>query len=344
MSKIDYFINDNFYTKYSHIESNLIRASKYNSSIKYSIIIPTFRRADLLKDAIDSCLNQTYSGDFEVLIVDNEPGRNNDTEKLIESIACDRISYYKNSLNIGCLPNFNRCIELAKSEYIIMLHTDDILDNDYLNTVIPLLEKHPGIDMLIPGKRILKHGIVSHQKGLAFLAKLLRLSKKAVELSEYDFCHYNITGGPIGIVMKKNKCLNIGGFNEAVFPMSDYAFWVRMTRENSVFYLPAEFGTYRFLENISSEPTIQQKYIIGEYKLINELIKGKPNEKAMSRYAYEYIRYRTKPSSLDRNDIFLASTGQSYKCRMMNKLIFIQTIVKFSISFIKRAVKSKIRI
>lgn len=344
MTNTNYFCNDNYYSKYSQIKSHLIKPSKYGNATKYSVIIPTYGRAELLKDAINSCLNQTYSDDFEILVVDNESSRNNDTERVIESIGSDRISYYKNSGNIGCLPNFNRCIELARSEYVIMLHTDDILDNDYLNTVIPLIEKHPGIDMLIPGKRILKNGIISRQKGLAFLARLLRLSKKAVELSESDFCHYNITGGPIGIVMKKSKCINIGGFNEAVFPMSDYAFWVRMTRENSVFYMPAEFGTYRFLENISSEPTIQREYIINEYKLMKELIKGKPNEKSMLGYAYEYVRYRTKHSSLDRNDIFLAITGQSYKCKMIYKFEFFQAIAKFSVSFVKRAIKSKIRI
>lgn len=339
-----YFENSDFYSGYSNIESTLIKSSKYSYPLKYSIVIPTFGRANLLEEALESCLNQTYKGEFEILVVDNDPIRNNPTENLISKINSEIISYYKNQENIGCLPNFNRCIELAKSEYVIMLHTDDLLDSRFLNTLVPLIEKHPNIDMLIPGKRIIKNEKTYHQKGLAFLAKILGLSKRVIKLCEYDFCHYNITGGPVGIVMKKDKCIHAGGFNEEIFPMSDYDFWVRMVRQNSVFYLPAQFGTYRFYNNISSEPGIQQDYIINEYKLIKELIKNKPYEKAMSGYAYEYIRYRTKKSSLVKNDIFTAITNQFYKLNPCNKILFFYSIFKFSFSYINRALKSKIHI
>ena len=146
MTDSRYFINKDFYSKHSHVNSLLIKASKFAEPLKYSIVIPTYGRADLLKDALESCFRQTYSGDIEILVVDNDPVRENATEELISEISDDRIAYYKNAENIGCLPNFNRCIELAKSEYIIMLHTDDLLDSGFLDTVIPLLEDNADID------------------------------------------------------------------------------------------------------------------------------------------------------------------------------------------------------
>lgn len=339
-----YFINNNFFAKYSGISSLHIKSSKYKEPTKYSIIIPTYGRADLLRDAIDSCLRQTYDGEFEILIVDNDPTRDNETELVISEINDDRISYYKNTMNIGCLPNFNRCIELAESEYVIMLHTDDLLDSDFLNTIIPLLDNHPEIDMLIPGKRIIKNEIITRQKGLGFLSRSLGFSKKVVQISERDFCHYNTTGGPLGIVMKKELCIEIGGFNEDIFPMSDYDFWVRMAQQYNVFYLPKELGTYRFYENISSENGMQRNYIINEYYLIKALISDKPYRKTLSGYLYEYISYRVKVSGLNRNNIYIELTEENYKYKLIRKFQFIYIIMHLSISFIIRAIKSRIRI
>jgi len=343
MTDSRYFINKDFYIKHSHVNSLLIKASKFTESLKYSIVIPTYGRADLLKDALESCLRQTYSGDVEILVVDNDPVRDNATEELISEISDDRIEYYKNTENIGCLPNFNRCIELAKSEYIIMLHTDDLLDSGFLDTVIPLLEDNGDIDMLIPGKRIIKNGVMHHQKGLGFLSRILALNKKAIQLNERDFCHYNTVGGPLGIVMKKKLCLDIGGFDEDIFPMSDYAFWVRMAKKHRVFYLPIELGTYRFFDNISSEKGMQRNYIINEYRLIEELINGKPYEKMMSGYLYEYIRYRANKPGLDKNDIFKTATGDIYKVSLCNKVKFAFAVIRFSLSYIFRALKTHIK-
>ena len=41
-----------------------------NENLKVSTIITTYRRADMLKRAIDSVLNQTYSN-IEVIVVDD---------------------------------------------------------------------------------------------------------------------------------------------------------------------------------------------------------------------------------------------------------------------------------
>jgi glycosyltransferase involved in cell wall biosynthesis len=344
MSAGNYFENKNFYKRYSHVESNLIKPSKFKDAPEYSIVIPTFGRADLLKEAIGSCIGQTYGGDFEILIVDNDPARENETEKLILNMENDKIAYYKNTENIGCLGNFNRCIELGRSEYLIMLHTDDLLDAEFLDTVIPLIEANPSMDMLVPGKRIFRNGAISHQKGLGFLSRLLGTGKRAVKLRPRDFGYYNIVGGPLGIVLKKSKCLDIGGFNEDLFPMSDYAFWIRMVKDHNVYYLPMELGTYRFFNNISSEKGMQQNYIENEFYVISDLIKEMSFNRIMSGYLYEYINFRANKPGLDKNLIFKTITDRPYKASIIRKFQFIHAIAGLSLSYIKRALRSKIRI
>ena len=48
-----------------------------NENLKVSTIITTYRRADMLKRAIDSVLNQTYSN-IEVIVVDDNDEKSED--------------------------------------------------------------------------------------------------------------------------------------------------------------------------------------------------------------------------------------------------------------------------
>ena len=67
---------------------------------------------------------------FNILIVDNDPQRNCETEELIDSFNNQNISYYKNSENIGATGNWNKLFELADTEFVTMLHDDDLLEED----------------------------------------------------------------------------------------------------------------------------------------------------------------------------------------------------------------------
>ena len=51
---------------------------------------------------------------------------------------------YLNKENIE-LNNFSKCLDLANSTYFILLPCDDILEKNYLNTIIPILEKNNDI-------------------------------------------------------------------------------------------------------------------------------------------------------------------------------------------------------
>ena len=61
--------------------------------MKFSIILPTYNRADTyLKDAIDSVINQTHK-DWELLIIDNHS--TDKTDELIQNYNDERIRLLK---------------------------------------------------------------------------------------------------------------------------------------------------------------------------------------------------------------------------------------------------------
>ena len=91
-----------------------------------SIIIPTYNRARIIQQAIDSVLTQTYQ-DWELIIVDD--GSTDDTEAVVKKNTDKRIRYIKYTPNQGANHARNVGMEAAKGEYFAFLDSDAIYEN-----------------------------------------------------------------------------------------------------------------------------------------------------------------------------------------------------------------------
>jgi len=109
---------------------------------KISVIIPTYNRAHIIKDALDSVLMQTYSN-WECIIIDD--GSTDHTEKIImDYINLDsRFIYIKRpfSRNKGAATCRNIGLENAKGEYIQFLDSDDFIATNKFEVQINHLKK-----------------------------------------------------------------------------------------------------------------------------------------------------------------------------------------------------------
>lgn len=98
------------------------------NNVTISVCIPVYERCELLKKTLASVFAQTVPPN-EVIIVDNYS--TDGTWELLQKYK-NRIRLYRNSKNMGSLYNFNRAAKLAKSKYVVMLGSDDILLPDYI--------------------------------------------------------------------------------------------------------------------------------------------------------------------------------------------------------------------
>ncbi len=105
-----------------------------------TICIPTYNRADYLRAAIQSVLDQTC-GDFQVLVTDNHSTDN--TRDTVASFGDPRIRYECWPQNIGMMGNFRAGIELAQTKYIAVLPDDDLYEPDHLQHALDLLAQYP---------------------------------------------------------------------------------------------------------------------------------------------------------------------------------------------------------
>jgi glycosyltransferase involved in cell wall biosynthesis len=118
-----------------------------------TIGIPTYNRADgYLKEAIESALNQTYPS-LEIIISDN--CSSDDTGLIVKSFNDCRIRYYRQHENIGANNNFNFCLNKAKGVFFLLLHDDDLIDEDFIEICMETVKNRIDIGIVRTGTRVI---------------------------------------------------------------------------------------------------------------------------------------------------------------------------------------------
>ncbi len=102
--------------------------------------IPFYSGQEFLKRSIQSVIDQTYPN-WKLWISDD--GTANETMALVESFKDSRIVYSKNPQTLGMVGNWNRCLEIADTAYVTLLHGDDELLPNYAQAILTGFERHP---------------------------------------------------------------------------------------------------------------------------------------------------------------------------------------------------------
>ncbi len=108
-----------------------------------SVIIPTYNRAGLLLEAIESVLMQTH-GNIEIIVIDD--GSTDDTREKLEPYRNNiRYKYIENG---GPARARNEGMGMAKGRYIAFLDSDDLYYPYKIKIQADLLDKHHDVDMV----------------------------------------------------------------------------------------------------------------------------------------------------------------------------------------------------
>jgi glycosyltransferase involved in cell wall biosynthesis len=119
---------------------------------RLTVLLPTYNRAASLPRAIDSVLAQTCS-DLALLISDN--ASTDETGAVCASYVerDPRVSYFRQPVNRGPIPNFNWLLAQADTEFLLMLADDDWLDSDYVERCLAVIERDPSLSIVTGATR-----------------------------------------------------------------------------------------------------------------------------------------------------------------------------------------------
>lgn len=188
---------------------------------KVSIIVPTYKRANMLTRAIDSVLNQTYDN-VEVLVVDDN---NPDTEwrqcttSIMEQYRENpKVRYICHPQNMNGSVARNTGIQEATGELISYLDDDDYYAMDKIERQVKYLEEHPHYRAVYCGWNRDNHDFVPEGEG---------------DLS-YDI----LSGTNIiitnSIMMWRSDCMKCGGWDPNLMRHQEAAYLLNYFRNGGL--------------------------------------------------------------------------------------------------------------
>lgn len=218
--------------------------------LRFSFILPAYK-GRYLAESIQSILAQTVF-DFELVIVnDCSP---DDIATIVANNADKRIRYYENEQNYGgtdLVAQWNKCLSYARGEYVILATDDDLYEPNFLETFVPLIEKHPGVDL--------------------FHARILTFRDKGIMRLDYDYKEhmtfveflnrifgFNWISGIPHYIFRTETLKNNGGFVNLPLAWGSDAASAIMMAHNGVISSQEILVRFRYSDiNISSQNDLQ---------------------------------------------------------------------------------------
>ena len=206
---------------------------------RVSVIIPTYNRAGLVAESVQSVLAQK-STDFEIIVVDD--GSTDDTKQVIESFAESRIKYvYQN--NQGAPAARNAGLAHARGEYIMFLDSDDVLTEDALRQGTQVLSDNNDVAFSFGQAYLMDES--RHVFGMRKQAGQTSYIRAGTEEIRQAILNGNHI--PTSTIMARRKCLSETGLFENSFRdgSEDFQFWVRLAKSYAVAYIASPLVKYR---------------------------------------------------------------------------------------------------
>jgi glycosyltransferase involved in cell wall biosynthesis len=197
-----------------------------------SIVIPTYNQADLLQEAIESVLCQTFTA-WEAVVINNYS--EDHTEAVVRSVSDPRFRLV-NFRNYGIIgASRNEGVRQTQGEFVAFLDSDDIWDSAKLERVMACFGQ-PGVDLVCHDEWLWKGG----QKN--------RVLRYGPHTSYSDLLFKGNCLSPSATVVRRLRFLEVRGFSlERRFAgVEDYDLWLRLAQAGCQFhYLHEPLGSFR---------------------------------------------------------------------------------------------------
>lgn len=239
-----------------------------------SIVMPNYNYAQFIRKALDSAANQTYEN-IEIIVVDD--CSTDESMQIIKEYEekYDQIQSYPNKKNLGVVASHNRCVDLAKGEYVVVLSSDDYLAPTFVEECVEMLEKYPTACMI--------------SSDIFYVDNDDTVTEPPAFYDRSFFCKgqyqckvwlFTNTFVPSQVVFRK-KCFCDpeigGGFSYLADTFIDTELWFRMCLKYDFVYLKKKLAYYRMHMGSYSKSYENMKYFLQFYlarKRFGELIRN----------------------------------------------------------------------
>lgn len=215
-----------------------------NNTPKVSIVLPCYNGAQLLGQAIESCINQTFK-DWELIIV-NDCSTDNTLEVANAYAQQDeRIRVYTNEKNSKLPATLNNGFRRAQGKYWTWTSDDNLLHPDMLETFVTYLDAHQDVGFLASDEQFID------MEGNVFGVRHL---PDDLDLRLPLNCHIGAS-----FMYRSEVAKKIGEYREDLFLVEDFEYFLRLSDNCKLVRIPKVLYSYR--DNPGSLTATRQKEI-----------------------------------------------------------------------------------
>ncbi|NNL76184.1 MAG: glycosyltransferase [Desulfobacterales bacterium] len=179
-----------------------------------SVIIPTYNRGWIIREAIDSVLDQEFK-DYELIVVDD--GSTDDTLEILDSYGKD-INIWRQP-NKGVSAARNMGIAEAAGQLVAFLDSDDLWLPRKLSRQVDFFNTNPGTMVNQTEEMWFRNGIRVNSK------KRHRKHSGMIFERSLDLCLVS----PSAVMIRKTLFETVGLFDENLPACEDYDLWLRIS-------------------------------------------------------------------------------------------------------------------
>ena len=187
-----------------------------------TVIIPTYNRGWILKEAIDSVLSQDFD-DFELIVVDD--GSTDNTDSILDEYARDIIILRQDNRGVSAARNAG--IDFASGPLIAFLDSDDLWLPEKLASQVDFFNSNPDVLICQTQELWIRNG------------KRVNPKKRHEKFSGMIFKHSLplCIVSPSAVMLKKKLLDQTGVFDERLPACEDYDLWLRISCRYPIFLI-----------------------------------------------------------------------------------------------------------
>ncbi|SOJ54938.1 GalNAc(5)-diNAcBac-PP-undecaprenol beta-1,3-glucosyltransferase [Mycobacterium simulans] len=208
-----------------------------------SVCIPMYNNSATIERCLRSILDQD-GVEFEIVVVDDDSP--DDCATLAAALLRPGDRLIRNQIRLGLNQNHNRCMELARGDYIQFVHGDDWLLPGALRTLAQCFDD-PTVGLAFAPRRMVYQNMPFWQRVGPRHIYFLRLREynKGSSLAAQMVlagASANFIGEPTCVMFRRQLALDVGCFRDDIYQLVDLDFWYRLLLRSAVRFVPRKLS------------------------------------------------------------------------------------------------------
>ncbi len=201
--------------------------------------ITAYKRANYVRDAVESVLAQTFGG-WRLTIFENGPGGGEIEAAVRPYLSDERISFEPSGEELSLAANWTRAIRAGSARYVGLLHDDDRWHRDFLRARVEALESNPECGFAY------SEWVVVDERGAETTRAPIRFSEGMLprRMLAHELGRSNVIGGATMLV-RRSAYQAVGSAFDPQWFYCDWEMWARLASRFPAYYLARQDNDFR---------------------------------------------------------------------------------------------------